>query len=331
MRGSVFKLLGSVKWGAGMFKWCLISKRFYGDANQFPLVKRVWNAVGIGKSVSRYVHSGHTKVCVLLHFIGFFHQQVSLNVCMRDRVRRTGERTSEVRKDTERCWWWGWKGGGCVGLVINLIAKETVGTGAPHSTDYNSPSSPRNTVLSVFVVVGVHPRKLRRHWAPGIRHSLWLPVLPYLWQREFKRFIKVSIPITSHQNGHYFSPNEILPRRYKFDSESCAPTLTVVVWTAHHHPRRGWETADTFSASPQPSKPCAPYHREVSRPSPPLAPIPLNHSHVSSCITNCVAAGCCDIPITPFETLWTSLWGIADSSTGGTLFYLRPRGVFIDV
>lgn len=76
---------------------------------------------------------------------------------------------------------------------------------------------------------------------------------------------------------------------------------------------------------PQPSKPSAPFHREVSLP-PPLAPIPLNHSHVSSGIMNCVAASCCDIPITPFETLWTSLWAIADASTEGILFYLRPGG-----
>lgn len=138
--------------------------------------------------------------------------------------------------------------------------QKRLATGAQHSTDYNSPSCPHKTVLRGFVVVGVQPRKL----AGFAITSLWLPVLPHLWQREFKRFITVSIP-----TGTIFTQNEILPRGYKCDSESCAPTLTFLVWTAHHHhhhPRRGWETADTFSASPQPSKPCAPYHRGVSHP-----------------------------------------------------------------
>lgn len=77
------------------------------------------------------------------------------------------------------------RGDDCVGLVMSLIIKETVATGGQHLTDNNSP---HETVLSGFVVVGVHRRKLAHHLSPGIRHKEFVAPcsLLYLWKREFQ-------------------------------------------------------------------------------------------------------------------------------------------------
>lgn len=68
--------------------------------------------------------------------------------------------------------------------------------------------------------------------------TLGRPVLPYLRiETIFNR--RLNPNTVASKSGPIFSQSEILLRLYGIDNESCVPTHTFLVWTAHHHPGRG--------------------------------------------------------------------------------------------
>lgn len=176
--------------------------------------------------------------------------------------------------------------------------------------------------LCAFFLVGFHPLKLA-----ALSHYDFVALLAFL----------------PYAFDHRLGPNTAASKRALFlaKTRSCLDHVNLTVSHARPLvpfwfgqliiiiPGEAGGTVDTFSESLQPSKQCALYHREVRPPT--LAPIPLNHSHASSSITNCVAAGCRNIQNTPLETLVGLPTTIIGPSAGGILVYLHHGGVFIGV
>lgn len=99
----------------------------------------------------------------------------------------------------------------------------------------------------------LHPsQNLRHHSPPRIRHNDFVAPRAALPSDRDLFLIVVSIP--TRERGTIFSQREILSRPYEIDNESCVPTHTFLVWTAHHHPRerlRNCEHLFTMTAAQQ--------------------------------------------------------------------------------